>query len=415
MPSEIPAFGEIASHLANPLVLIGLALLLLVGVHRALIRSGILPRVDRKTSGVIIQSLLRYGFWVAVLLIVLGIAYAGYKIDEKLGHQEGMASDYGNLGGIAEDRGDIRRARELWTQARTSFAKVGMPHQVERVQGLLDGLPPLAQQAPLAATTSTGSAPGQILPAQAAPRAHPLGADGRRGSVPGHLKRVTAGQVVVVIDRTISMAVKQGAEISFELTPQTEWRGTQGQPISAATLERGHPVRVAYTIRHGQVVADRVLIQPGAAIAFEGEEGRTPQPPTPTRPPTPGQEQRAQASGLEPQPRRRTSGQVPGEVRSATPDRLVVILDRDLDIWTTRGTEFVFVLTPETRVTKRNGQPGTADQILEEEAVTVTWVERDGRLFAEKVWIRPETRPEARPGAGERTAPEREASPRPRT
>ncbi|MGH8572803.1 MAG: hypothetical protein ACREX8_09525, partial [Gammaproteobacteria bacterium] len=80
MPSELAAFGEMASHLANPLVLIGLALLLFFGVHRALIRSKILPPVDRRTSGVIVQSLLRYGFWIAALLIVLGIGYAGYKI-----------------------------------------------------------------------------------------------------------------------------------------------------------------------------------------------------------------------------------------------------------------------------------------------------------------------------------------------
>jgi protein O-GlcNAc transferase len=79
MPSELGGFGEIASHLANPLVLIGFALLLLFGVHRALIRSGILPPVGQRTSGVIVQSLLRYGFWIAALLIVLGIAYAGYK------------------------------------------------------------------------------------------------------------------------------------------------------------------------------------------------------------------------------------------------------------------------------------------------------------------------------------------------
>jgi hypothetical protein len=53
MPSEIAAFGETAPHLANhPLVLIGLALLLLFGVLWALIGSGILRRVDRKTSGV---------------------------------------------------------------------------------------------------------------------------------------------------------------------------------------------------------------------------------------------------------------------------------------------------------------------------------------------------------------------------
>jgi hypothetical protein len=79
MRSELAAFGEMASHLANPLVLIGLALLLVFGVHRALLRSRILPPVDRRTSGVIVQSLLRYGFWIAALLIVLGIGYAGYK------------------------------------------------------------------------------------------------------------------------------------------------------------------------------------------------------------------------------------------------------------------------------------------------------------------------------------------------
>jgi protein O-GlcNAc transferase len=79
MPSELTASSEIIPYLANPLVLIGLALSLVFGVHRVLIRSGILPPVDRMTSGVIIQSLLRKGFWIAALLIVLGIAYAAYK------------------------------------------------------------------------------------------------------------------------------------------------------------------------------------------------------------------------------------------------------------------------------------------------------------------------------------------------
>ncbi|MGH8472789.1 MAG: hypothetical protein ACREVJ_10130, partial [Gammaproteobacteria bacterium] len=71
------AFSNNAFLLANPLVLIGLALLFLLGVLWALIRlpTEILPAVDRKTSGVIVQSLLRYGFWIAALLIVLGIVY----------------------------------------------------------------------------------------------------------------------------------------------------------------------------------------------------------------------------------------------------------------------------------------------------------------------------------------------------
>ncbi|MGQ0594649.1 MAG: tetratricopeptide repeat protein [Gammaproteobacteria bacterium] len=79
MPSELTGFGEIASHLDNPMVLIGLALLLVFGVRRALILSGVLPPVDRKTSGIISQSLLRYGSWIAVLLIVLGIASGAYQ------------------------------------------------------------------------------------------------------------------------------------------------------------------------------------------------------------------------------------------------------------------------------------------------------------------------------------------------
>ncbi|MGH8471818.1 MAG: tetratricopeptide repeat protein, partial [Gammaproteobacteria bacterium] len=62
-------------------------------------------------------------------------------IDEKLDRLEGMASTYGNVGSIAKDRGDIARARDLWIQAHDLFAKIGMPHQVERVQGWLDGLP----------------------------------------------------------------------------------------------------------------------------------------------------------------------------------------------------------------------------------------------------------------------------------
>jgi hypothetical protein len=53
-----------------------------------------------------------------------------------------MATDFGNLGKIAKDRGDNGRARELWTQARDLFAKIGIPHRLEVVQGWLDGLPP---------------------------------------------------------------------------------------------------------------------------------------------------------------------------------------------------------------------------------------------------------------------------------
>ena len=125
--------------------------------------------------------------------------------------------------------------------------------------------------------------------AQAASETHPLGAAGRRGSIPGHLKRVTAEQIVVVVDRTINRWVKQGAEISFALTAQTALKGEHGQPITTAAMENmiGRPVGVGYTIGSSQVVADWVRLQPGPRVAFEREKERQPRPSAPARPAAP--------------------------------------------------------------------------------------------------------------------------------
>jgi tetratricopeptide (TPR) repeat protein len=72
-------------------------------------------------------------------------AEAMYKksvaIDEKLGRVEGMAIRYDNLGALYKQRGDLDAAREYWTRSRDLYARIGMPHRVEEVQSLLDGLP----------------------------------------------------------------------------------------------------------------------------------------------------------------------------------------------------------------------------------------------------------------------------------
>ena len=65
----------------------------------------------------------------------------GLEIDEKLGRLEGMASKYGNLGLVFRTRGDLEEARKLWTKARDLYAKIGIPHMIEEVQGWLDELP----------------------------------------------------------------------------------------------------------------------------------------------------------------------------------------------------------------------------------------------------------------------------------
>ncbi|MGD2110971.1 MAG: tetratricopeptide repeat protein, partial [Phycisphaerae bacterium] len=61
-------------------------------------------------------------------------------IEEKLGRLEGMAIQYGNLGTVYEQRGDVATAREYWTKARDLFEQIGIPHEVEKVQAWLDEL-----------------------------------------------------------------------------------------------------------------------------------------------------------------------------------------------------------------------------------------------------------------------------------
>ena len=72
-------FAEIAPHLGNPLVLTGFALLLFFGIHRGLIRSGILPPADKSATPGILQQLLRYGFVIALVLVVAGFALAAWR------------------------------------------------------------------------------------------------------------------------------------------------------------------------------------------------------------------------------------------------------------------------------------------------------------------------------------------------
>jgi tetratricopeptide (TPR) repeat protein len=72
-------FEKIAPHLANPLVLIGFVMLLAYGIHWQLMKSGLLSKVDKKDSGLIIRLFLRYGFWLALAMLLAGflLQFAG--------------------------------------------------------------------------------------------------------------------------------------------------------------------------------------------------------------------------------------------------------------------------------------------------------------------------------------------------
>jgi hypothetical protein len=72
MVSGFPSFAQIAPYLTNPLVLVGFVLLLIFGVHKALIKSNILPPVSPTASNKIVRLILHYGFAIALLVLLLG-------------------------------------------------------------------------------------------------------------------------------------------------------------------------------------------------------------------------------------------------------------------------------------------------------------------------------------------------------
>ncbi|CAK8721121.1 hypothetical protein KKHLCK_10360 [Candidatus Electrothrix laxa] len=68
---NIAGFEKIAPYLTHPLVLVGFVLMLAYGVHIQLMKSG-LRQVSQKDSSLIIRLFLRYGFWLALVLLLAG-------------------------------------------------------------------------------------------------------------------------------------------------------------------------------------------------------------------------------------------------------------------------------------------------------------------------------------------------------
>jgi hypothetical protein len=75
----VPHFHDIAPYLTHPLTLIGYVLLLVFGVHRALLRSGLLSQQSQASSGSLLRLLVHYGFVIAVLLILAGFGLEVFK------------------------------------------------------------------------------------------------------------------------------------------------------------------------------------------------------------------------------------------------------------------------------------------------------------------------------------------------
>ena len=82
MPA-LGGFAEIAPYLTDPLVLAGFVLLLFFALLRAVLKSRVMPTVSQTAGGKALASLLRYGFVVALVVIVLGFALAYYRTERE--------------------------------------------------------------------------------------------------------------------------------------------------------------------------------------------------------------------------------------------------------------------------------------------------------------------------------------------
>ena len=77
--SEIAVFKDVAPYLTQPLVLVGFVLFLAFGVHRALLKAGTIPPLRPRSGSRVLQSLLRYGFVIALVVIVSGFVLEFYR------------------------------------------------------------------------------------------------------------------------------------------------------------------------------------------------------------------------------------------------------------------------------------------------------------------------------------------------
>jgi tetratricopeptide (TPR) repeat protein len=171
---DITGFEKIAPHLANPLVLAGFGLMLTFGIHKAIISSKLLYRLNPEDSATIIKLILLTGllFMLAVLGLVawnsymekekthvaalsafeaayskmlksrnkdlqamalgnLGIVHwtlgelnkaekmhkEALELDKASNNKEGMAQDYGNLGIVYKTRGELDKAEKMYKES----------------------------------------------------------------------------------------------------------------------------------------------------------------------------------------------------------------------------------------------------------------------------------------------------------
>lgn len=141
-------FENIVPYLTHPLALVGFVLLLFFAFHKALIGSGLIPPVSQQTGGRLLQALLRYGFIIALLVIVLGFGLRFFELQKAA--QRAAAEHRAELAGQARQQLELRlreKERELEivetdAQSREQFLREQMKELTETVKALAQGKAP---------------------------------------------------------------------------------------------------------------------------------------------------------------------------------------------------------------------------------------------------------------------------------
>jgi tetratricopeptide (TPR) repeat protein len=133
---NITGFEKIAPYLTHPLVLVGFVVLLAYGIHWQLMRSGLLSQVSKKDSGLIIRLFLRYGFWLALVLLLagFGLQFSGIGLSALKIYIENEKVVAVNAGKVAE---------RLYAQLDTKDQQLSVKD--EQIKSLTEAITALAQ------------------------------------------------------------------------------------------------------------------------------------------------------------------------------------------------------------------------------------------------------------------------------
>ena len=139
-----PSITEVIPYLTHPLALVGYVLMLFFSVHRALIKSGIIPPLNQQDGASVVHALLKYGFWIAALIIVAGVTLQ-YVQNQPDVIQEGEAAAGGTVinqsgSGNTVNINDSRLLLELINQKEKDSAKLAtLSHQLGVTESALSG------------------------------------------------------------------------------------------------------------------------------------------------------------------------------------------------------------------------------------------------------------------------------------